>query len=364
MSVFQSIGGFSAFQPEIVTYGEVTTYPGGENVLFAFAVGQDSALWYSRLDGQSNSQPPTWSEWSSLGGVLTSPPNAVQSAEFSIDVFAAGENSELLHWQFTNGAWVTWPVSVVLEPFAASPDFIPPPRPEVYFESLGGILTSPPRAAVEFAPDFVKTVVCARGTDSSLWMKVRVGDEWQDWTSIEPGFVLASAPSPVFTEPQSDTVPKTFAVFALGADSAIWYTLGAEWQTLQGEFSSEPYAVTSKNEVVHVFAADAQRVLNHRSFDGNTWTAWQKLDGLLMSSPTAISWMFADMLEVYALGTDSAIWHNGFDGNAWNGWQSLGGPFLTPPATAQRGDLPNIADLIALGVDHTLHFCELSYEPA
>ncbi len=99
-----SIGGLFTSPPEIVSWGP------SEINLFAFAVGTDQALWYAQLDGFTVAGNNAWSGWQSLGGVAMSRPRAVRSGELSVDVFAVGAHSELLHWQFRNGAWTSWPI--------------------------------------------------------------------------------------------------------------------------------------------------------------------------------------------------------------------------------------------------------------
>jgi hypothetical protein len=81
--------------------------------------------------------------------------------------------------------------------------------------------------------------------------------------------------------------------------------MGSDWQSLGGAFSSAPYAVSTANHI-HVFAADSQSALEHRSWDGNACSNWESLGGILMSPPTANSFQNNELLQVYALGTDSA----------------------------------------------------------
>lgn len=225
-------------------------------------VGTDQALWFATLDGFTfEGAQGAWSGWQSLGGVAMSPPSAVRSGESAVDVFAVGPRSELLHWEFPNGAWTRWPVRIVFEDQATTPEqnvvF-----PEIYqnWESLGGIVMAPPHA-VMFGELNDIIVVCAVGTDHALWTKSSVHGSWQDWTSL--GHVLSSPRHAVTRQGE------TLAVFALGVDSAIWYTMGAAWQSLGGTFSSAPYAVAT-NKHIHVFAADKNSALQHRTWDGNS----------------------------------------------------------------------------------------------
>lgn len=231
--LFRPIGGVFTSPPDIVAWG-----PGQTN-LFPFAVGTDQALWYSELHGFFGDTNP-WSEWQSLGGVVLSRPRAVSKGESVVDVFAAGAGSELLRWRFVNGAWTS-------------------------SESLGGNIVSPPDAVLfgDLPPSLDTIPVFALGTDHALWA-------WNgSWATL--GHRLRSPPHAVRW--QGD-----FAVFALGIDSAVWYTMGGDWHSLGGRFRSAPYAVSTSTRI-HVFAADTQSELQHRSWDGNSWTGWESLGG-------------------------------------------------------------------------------------
>lgn len=62
-----------------------------------FACGQDNALWHKWYDGR-------WSDWESLGGVITSDPGAVSWGNGRIDVFARGQDNALWH-KWYDGHW-------------------------------------------------------------------------------------------------------------------------------------------------------------------------------------------------------------------------------------------------------------------
>jgi len=345
MGFFRSLGGVFTSPPAVVPWGTADRF------LFVFAVGTDQALWYAQLDGLVDDENPgTWSKWKSLGGVVTSAPHAVRSGESAVDVFAAGPHSELLHWEFRDGAWTEWPLN---PPIAGSALFVEPVGVEVrrYWESLGGILTSPPHA-VMFGEQNDILPVFARGTDHGLWVKGRVAGVWQDWETL--GHTLQSAPHAVTWEHE------TLAIFALGTDSAIWYTMASShWHSLGGTFTSAPYAVATWKHI-HVFARDAHSTLRHCSWDGSSWTNWESLGGILMSRPTANGFQGGDLVHVFALGTDSAIWRRRWVGDSWSDWHSLGGPFLSPPATMTRipDSLLPTRDLAALRTDHAVWHME------
>jgi len=341
MGVFQPVGGFLTTSPALVAFGQ------NSESLFAFSVGKDQALWFTRFDGFFR-VGEVWNAWQSLGGTVTSPPCAVRTGASSVDVFARGAQSELLHWQFLNNAWTRWPLEVQIGGAAPLAPNITPPGPHRYWESLGGILTSPPTATL-FGDLNDELVVFAAGTDHALWVRRRLGSSWSDWDSLG-GHVLRSHPHAV-------TFQGDFVVLALGTDSSMWYTIGGEWHPIGGKFSSAPYAV-STSEHVYVFGAGLDSALWYAIWDGNSWTDWETLDGLLVSHPTATSFQDNELLQVYAVGTDSAIWLRRKNGGSWSGWESLGGTFLSPPASVARlADNTPTRDIVALGTDHALwHF--------
>jgi hypothetical protein len=204
-----------------------------------------------------------------------SPPHAVQSGVSSVDVFAVGSHSELLHWQFRIGAWTSWPIGN-LGRVVPTARHVVPPTLDRNWESLGGILVTPPRA-VMFGELNDIILAFALGTDHALWIKEFYKGSWREWATYY-GHTLNSPPHAVRWQSER------YAVFALGTDSAVWYTMGDSWQSLGGAFSSAPYAVTTSNHI-HVFAADMQSALKHCSWNGNSWSDWESLGGILMSPP-------------------------------------------------------------------------------
>ena len=376
-SPFQPVSGIPPFQPiagGVFSSGpELAPWGPSDQFLFAFAVGTDQALWYAGLDGFTSDvdTPATWSGWRSLGGVVMSAPRSVRSGESSVDVFAAGANSELLHWQFRNGNWVNHPpvfkdaasaartggVPLAVDtPVSEAPAsvalarHVTPPIYTRYWESLGGVITSPPHAVI-FGELDDEILVFARGTDQALWNRGFVNGSWREWTSL--GHILASPPHAVVA------AKETLAVFALGTDSAIWYTMGGEWHSLGGTFSSAPYAVAD-GQNIHVFAADANSALAWRKWNGSAWSSWQSLGGILMSAPIA-DCPAHGLPYVFTLGTDSGVWRKRSSGGTeWFDWESLGTGLLSLPATTVRApnDLFQFRALAALGPDHQVWFQE------
>jgi hypothetical protein len=357
MGQFTSLGGPFIGSPAVVGLGK------SDETLIVLTVGPDSSLWYARLDGFTFSDDPdvqgTWSTWQSLGGLLTSPPHAVRSQTSAIDVFARGPYSELLHWHFENGRWSQWPAQSanappVLEAAAAGP-LVGPGLYGFYrnWESLGGALISPRHATVFGGPGGLVTVF-AVGTDHALWNRTHEGG-WRPWDSW--GHTLTSPPYAVAGH-------ETVMVFARGTDSAVWYNQdGTGWHSLGGRFSSAPCGVATIGDdltpeaTIHVFATDENSVLQHRMWNGNSWSDWDSLGGTCMSAPTA--WAFNDIIHVYVLGTDSAVWRRRWEGSSWFDWHSLDGTFLAPPAAVMRIDQGLAApDLVALGTDNAIWYMQ------
>ena len=257
--------------------GVLTSGPGvsswSSGRLDVFVRGTDSALWHKWYDGG-------WSDWESLGGVLTSSPGAVSWAEGRIDVFVRGTDSALWHKWYDNG-WSDW-------------------------ESLGGTLTSEPTVCSWSSG---RLDVFVRGTDSALWHKW-YDNGWSDWESL--GGVLTSGPGAVCWA--SDRID----VFVCGTDSALWhkwYDNGwSDWESLGGVLTSSPGASSWASGRLDVFAAGTDSAMWHKWYD-NGWSDWESLGGVLTSAPAAVSWG-ANRIDTFVAGTDSALWHKWWDGTA------------------------------------------------
>ncbi len=125
--------------------------------------------------------------WESLGGVLTSGPDASSWAPGRLDVFARGTDSALWHRWWDGSAWRGW-------------------------ESLGGVITSGPDVCSWAAN---RLDVFARGTDNALWHRWWDGSAWRGWESL--GGMLTSDPSAV------SWANGRIDVFVRGTDNALWH---------------------------------------------------------------------------------------------------------------------------------------------
>jgi hypothetical protein len=277
----------------------------------------------------------------------------VRSGESSVDVFAVGARSELLHWEFRNNAWTRWPIQIGNQDQAITPrqDGI---NTWLYrnWESLDGILMSHPHAVMFGALNDIITV-WALGTDHALWTRAREGvnGPWRPWDTL--GHVLSSPPHAVTFQAE------TLAVFALGIDSAIWYTMGSDWKSLGGAFSS----ARTRSQRTSTFTSLPRMRKARFSIGHGTATPrsnWESLGGILMSSPTANGFDHNDLIHVFALATDSAVWRRRWVGDSWTDWHSLGGLVTSAPTTITRLPDPSFPtrDLVALGADHTVWHME------
>ena len=145
----------------------------------AFVRGIDNALWHIWFVGVF------WSNWESLGGVLTSGPAVASWGYNRLDVFGRGTDNALWH-KWWNGSWSAW-------------------------ESLGGALTSAPAAA---SWGYNRIDILARGTDNALWHKSWSG-LWSAWESF--GYTVLS---------EIAVSSRTFGVldiFMSGVGNALYY---------------------------------------------------------------------------------------------------------------------------------------------
>src|SRR5690349_4521342 len=102
--------------------------------------------------------------WSSVGGVLTSGPDASSWTGGRHDAFVRGSDNAMYHNGGYNGNWLG-------------------------YEGLGGVLTSDP-GAVSWG--FNRIDIFVRGTDNAMYHRWWDGSHWQGW---EPqGGVLTSGP--------------------------------------------------------------------------------------------------------------------------------------------------------------------------
>jgi hypothetical protein len=258
--------------------------------------------------------------WASLGGVLTSGPDASSSGAAATDVFVRGTDNGLWRESWNGTSWSAW-------------------------QSLGGVLSSDPAAAA-WGPGRIDVFV--RGTDNGLWQRTWNGSTWSAWQSL--GGVLTSGPD------VSSSGVNSLDVFVRGTDNGLWQrswngSVWSPWRSLGGVLTADPSAVSWGVGRIDVFVRGTDNGLWQRSWTGSAWSAWQSLGGVLSSGPDASS-CSSGHLDVYALGTDRGIWHRGWSGS-WSAWQALGGSWTSSPSAVCRPSTTNV-DLFVRGTDSAL----------
>jgi Common central domain of tyrosinase len=213
------------------------------------------------------------------------------------------------------------------------------------WESLGGILASPP-GAVSWGPNRLDVFVV--GTDHAMWHRWWDGAAWGGWESL--GGILASPPEAV------SWGPNRLDVFVVGTDHAMWHRWwdGAAWggwESLGGVLTWPPRAVSWGPDRLDVFAVGTDNAVWHRWWDGAAWGGWESLGGSVFGELTAVA-RFKGRLDLFAIGTDNAVWHRWWNGSQWKGWESLGGSVFSLPVVTSWG--ANRADIFVVGTDSAM----------
>jgi spore germination protein YaaH len=237
-----------------------------------FVRGNDNGLYHRFWDGGQ------WNGWDGLGGTLTSDPGAVSWGPDRIDVFVRGNDNGLYHrWGSGNGIWYGW-------------------------QPLGGYLTSAPDVAAWSAG---RLDVFVRGADNGLWHKWWDGQNWSGWQPL--GGVLTSDPTVV------SWGPNRIDVFVRGTDNGLWHLWwdGAAWngwQPLGGSLTSGPDASSCASGHLDVFAQQSGSNLNRLGYNG-AWSAWQPLGGgPWTSDPSAVCRVGTNSIDLFERGQDGALW--------------------------------------------------------
>lgn len=280
-----------------------------------------TGIWALGFDGSS---PDLWNElylkmgpwrtWQSLGGQLTSGPDAASWASGRLDVFARGTDNALWHKWWDGTSWSAW-------------------------ERQGGQLSADP-GAVSWGPNRIDVFV--RGTDDQLWHKWWDGRAWSGWEPL--GGVLKSGPD------VASWGNGRLDVFVRGTDDMLWHKWfdggWSAWEPLGGQMTSDPSAVSAGANTIDVFYRAGDNTLWHRKWNGSSWSAGESLGGALTGSPDAASWG-GGRLDVFVRGSDLALYHYAYDGTAWAPSQRLGGYLTSDPGAVSWG--VNRIDVFARG---------------
>ena len=213
------------------------------------------------------------------------------------------------------------------------------------WESLGGVLTSPPHV-VSWGPNRLDVFVV--GTDHALWHRWWDGSTWGGWESL--GGVLTSQPHVV------SWGPNRLDVFVIGTDHALWHkwwdgSAWGGWESLGGVLHSQPKAVAWGPNRLDIFAIGSDSAVWHKWWNGSAWGGWESLGGSLFSEVNAVA-RRPNRLDVFAIGTDNAVYRRWWNGSTWGGWESLGGSLFSPVCPVSWAS--NRLDIFSVGSDHAL----------
>ena len=242
--------------------------------------------------------------WQSLGGTLSSGPDASSSGPTQVDAFVRGTDNQIYFRAWNGTMWSDW-------------NGVPQ-----------GVATSDPAAVstlssaapgVPAVPDGWEVFV--RGTDNAIWHRQWTGINWTQWQSL--GGVATSGPdAATWAAGRLDFVVR-------GTDSAIWHRsstndVWSSWDSAGGTATSDPSLVDWGTNRVDLFVRGTDNALWHRSGDGNgTWGAWESLGGTLTAGPDAVS-CASGHLDVYVLGQSGTLWRKSFNGS-WGAWTQVPG---------------------------------------
>jgi len=174
---WQNLGG-------TVTTAPVLLHELGTARIWVFARGGDGSVWYRVRSGSG-----VWAPWRSIGGKLTSAPDALLSVNGTIRVHGRGLSGYL--WvralDRSTGVWGPWENMLLPVTSASSTVRSDQVFQLMYFrgasnhvfvtvdeppQDLGGVATSAPDAS------FGGEVVAVRGTDRALWARID-GGPWR-----------------------------------------------------------------------------------------------------------------------------------------------------------------------------------------
>jgi hypothetical protein len=254
--------------------------------LDVFVRGADDGLW-TRHDGG------TWTDWTSLGGVIRSQPAAVSTQPGTLDVYVLGADNAIWARHFANGTWGPW-------------------------WTLGGYVSNAP-TAVSSGGGVID--VFGVGSDAAVWTRRFANGGWGPWTTM--GGAVTSAPS------AASSAAGTIDVFDRGTDGALWtrHFIGGvwgSWASMGGALTTGPSASSAGTGSLDVFVRGTDGAVWTRHFASGTWSGWMSAGGLITSPPASASTP-PDSVDLFARGVDDALWTRRASGGVWGTWTSLGG---------------------------------------
>lgn len=209
----------------------------GHDGLAAFAVfgrGTNNALWYTTCFAESSTVSGCNGSWTSLGGVLTSQPGAIEVTGDTYSVYVRGSDGAVWGRNHTSAGWGGWYRigGAVLSGTGPSAAYhagtyvvVVGADRHLYIQHVGVTGFTAAGGATGSSPALVDTgsalVGFARGTNNALWYHQFLQSA-PGWHSL--GGVLTTGIGAFAYNPAPDTY--TLAAYALGSDSQIWQHTG------------------------------------------------------------------------------------------------------------------------------------------
>jgi C1A family cysteine protease len=202
----------------------------------------------------------------------------------------------------------------------------------------------------------------------------RDGSSWSDWYNYDgnayvvsnniKAFATTAAPVGVASAPAVCAQgANSLDLFVRGTDSALYWKhwngqTWSAWTSLGGILTSDPAAASPASGKIDVFVRGTDGGLWQMEYSNGGWHSWTSLGGIMYSGtgPAASSWG-SGRLDVFVVGTDHGLWHQGYNG-AWSGWESLGGILTSDPAAASPAS--GKIDVFVRGTDGGLWQMEYS----
>ncbi len=209
----------------------------------------------------------------------------------------------------------------------------------------GGVLGSAPSCVATGQPVIEDHEIYIRGTDGRIYVKSPVaGTLWVNtgWHELPGGGLTSDAPAAVTYQGRPD-------VFVRGMDDGLW----ENWRDEQGQWSgwvrhddsggvrlaSAPSVIVTPDGHREVYVRGSDGAVYGKSEDGNAWSAWQSLGGIIQDAPCALG-LPSGATEVYVRGMDDKVWmtsraHHG----SWSGFTPhlAGGVLRSGPAVISTG---------------------------
>ena len=174
-------------------------------------------------------------------------------------------------------------------------------------------------------------ILAARGMDSGLYVRARVGGTWAPgWQRL--GGVLTAAPA------LSGSADGRVDAFVRATDDTIrskTYRPGTGWSAaytnLGGRSGTAPAAAAASSGEIRVYVAGMDREIYENSLSAGTWSGWSRLGGTSYTTPAAV-WDPARMQTlVFVRGTNLQLYRGTRTASTWSGWTSMGGVLVDAP---------------------------------